>query len=973
MDCILGYPWLTEQEATVDLKRRCIHFGTDRRFTAYWHVQAPATTNPIPTADELKHGFPAELVNEFNDLLRRFPAVTDVSKRTTTRTVTHRIALKHNRPIRSPPYRVSDEKKRIIQDQVEEMLRDGIIRPSTSPYASPVVLVPKKDGTLRFCADYRRINDATESEPTPMPIVQDTVRDLGDARVFSVLDLKSGYWQIPMEEESKPVTAFTTPDGGQYEFEVMPFGLKNAPASFQRLTSQKVLAGFLRRFANVFLDDIVVYSETHEEHMVHLAQVFERLQEHGLCLNLEKCEFGKDSITYLGHHVTEDSTEPIGKHLEQISEAKPPQTRKELRQFLGLCNWVRDYVPNFADISAPLTDLLSVKKQYRWTQPASAAFERVQAAFRQPLRLRRPSPHLPYVLQTDASGIGIGAVLYQRDGDQRHVISYASARLTKTEQRYHINEQECLALIWAVKRYRPLLEGKHFTVVTDSKALTWLQRFQESKAKLLRWSLLLQEFDFDIEHCAGTENQLADALSRQPDAENVPPDDESRLLPPEPGHINAVLDEPLLPELIQESQRLDRQTQNILRLLEEPRNAENEAYHDAMENHEGILRFSAPPGEPTPLYVPAEMRTRVLHAHHDESGHPGREETYRAITQRYFWPDTRKHVQLYVQRCLTCAAIKPGAARPAAPLKPRSPTSPWHTVSVDLMGPYPKTATGKTHILVATDPFTKWVEAYPTGEPRAHILIRLLEENIFNRFGYPKVVLSDNGPQFKCARWMRACRRWGADAYHTGIYHARANPVERRNQEIKKGLRARMQGQPHTKWAQFLPAILRDLRTRRNAATGYSPSKALLGYELPLPGDRDLEGREPIVEAPMHEHRDERLDDIRQHLLTYQRRYAGGEAQERYDVGDQVMVRAHPQSDAKRQFHAGFHPRWLGPYNIRELHSGRVYTVDRDGTPVRVPAFDVKPAPRPPSPEDAPRSPLSTIEEPDSDQDAPSP
>jgi hypothetical protein len=291
------------------------------------------------------------------------------------------------------------------------MLVSGVIEPSTSEYASPVVIVKKKDGQPRFCVDYHRLNAATRDEAAPLPIIQEMLRDLGQVKVFSSLDLKSGYWQVPLSDESKEYTAFTTPDGGLYQFRVMPFGRKGAPPTFQRLMSQEVLTGHFRNFTMVYLDDIIVYSTNHKEHIKHLQLLFERLQIHGLRCAPEKCHLGEREIVYLGHVVSTQGNQPQQLHLRQIQGAPTPKDRRSLRSFLDLCNWLRDYVPRFAAITYPVTNLLSAKKPWRWGPTEERAFRSVKKVLAQPLMLHRPNPKLPYVLQTDASGTGMAAAV----------------------------------------------------------------------------------------------------------------------------------------------------------------------------------------------------------------------------------------------------------------------------------------------------------------------------------------------------------------------------------------------------------------------------------------------------------------------------------------------------------------------------------------------------------------------------------
>jgi hypothetical protein len=314
------------------------------------------------------------------DVLETFRSVSDHANCIgAVRAVTHNIRLKKDEPFRLRPYPVSDKKKKQLFQCVQEMLAAGVIERSVSDYCSPAVLVTKKDGTVRFCTDYRKLNLLTEDEAAPLPKISDALREFGSATVFSAIDLKSGYWQIPMDKASKHLTAFATPDGATYQYRVMPFGLKNAPATFQKLMT-RVLEGHLGKFAHVYLDDIIIFSRDHREHLVHLRLILERLQEYGLRCATEKCRFGVTELPYLGHIVGGNHNRPQPKHLEQIRSAPTPTTRKQLQSFLGLANWVRDYVPRFAELAAPITDLLNKKSRYRWTEEAQQAFEALKEA-----------------------------------------------------------------------------------------------------------------------------------------------------------------------------------------------------------------------------------------------------------------------------------------------------------------------------------------------------------------------------------------------------------------------------------------------------------------------------------------------------------------------------------------------------------------------------------------------------------------
>jgi hypothetical protein len=691
-DVILGHEWLEAAKATVCYAQQCVHHGTHRRSTTYWKRTMETTrlnvdSRPLP---ELQHQFPAPHHTGFLDALREFVCVMDASAVTgNVRAVTHKIRLEKDEPFRIRPYHLNEQKKCALYECINEMLAAGVIGRSESEYCSPVVLVKKKDGTVRFCTDYRRLNALTKDEAAPLPRIQEVLRDFGTAQVFSSIDLKSGYWQIPMDPASKHLTAFATPDGATYQYRAMPFGLKNAPATFQKLMTG-VLGGLLGKCAHVYLDDIIVFSPTYEEHIGHLRRIFERLQEFGLRCAPGKCRFGVSELPYPGHIVGQDGNRPQDRHLVQIRDAVPPRTKRQLQSFLGLANWLREYVPLYATIAAPLTDLLVAKKTFRWTDAAQKAFDDLKTAIDQPLLLHRPDASREYVLQTDASGLGVAAVLYQEEDGQRKIISYASARLNDAQRRYHINEQECLAVVFAVKRYRPYLEDKPFLLQTDNKCLLWLNGAKDSNAKLTRWALLLQEFNFRVEHCLGKNNELPDVLSRQPEDAKVPDDAEDldrMLVPDGKATIHpttervCAIDVPTLLDEVRAAQLADPDFPGLLerwrRIREEgpqqPGERSFATVYDVIGGH--LVKRD---GQKVLLWVPETTRKRILNEFHDvpEAGHPGYEETLRSILGQYTWPTVSRDVRAYVKDCLICATTKRGPIQPGAPLHAYNPERP---------------------------------------------------------------------------------------------------------------------------------------------------------------------------------------------------------------------------------------------------------------------------------------------------------
>ena len=540
-DLTLGKTWLKAQRVVHDHGLDCLYIGVNSRQRVYLtrDDNALPDSNQIPNElpGDISHGFPEEHAPKLEKLLRDYADIfLGNGPLRQTRFSEFDIELLDKKPFRIAPYRYSPEKKRAIQSQVREMLAEGLIEPSVSPYSSPIVMVRKKDGRFRFCVDYRRLNAVTESRAQNLPIIQEVVKDFGNAKIFSTLDLKSGYWQIPLVPRAKPYTAFATPDGGLYQWRVMSFGLKNATGCFNDFVSQEVLCGYMNTFVRSYLDDFMVYSESWEEHLVHLNLIFERLRIYNLTCSLEKCFFGHRDLEFLGYRITSSGNEAKTEHVRAIIDAPTPHNRRDLRKFFGICGWLREFIPDFARHALPLTAHLSAKSAWRWTAKEQQAFDAIKRAFSAPLVLHRPDPGKPFVLQTDASAEGMGAVLFQlaHDGERR-IIAYASAKFTKTEKKYHSNEQECLAVFWALRRFSRYLEDGRFTLRTDNRALTWLNNIKDGKGKLHRWAIYLRSFDFKVEHIAGKHNELPDALSRQPD-DNCFSDDTQNiesLLPPE--------------------------------------------------------------------------------------------------------------------------------------------------------------------------------------------------------------------------------------------------------------------------------------------------------------------------------------------------------------------------------------------------------------------------------------------------------
>ena len=449
------------------------------------------------------------------EVMEEFPAIFSSTPGRTSLTH-HQIHVEGTVPVRQKPYRVPYSKREMVKQELEKMLEAKVIQPSTSPWASPIVLVEKTDGSVRFCIDYRKLNQRTKFDAYPMPRIEEVLESIGSAAIISTLDLAKGYWQIPLSEDAREKSAFTTPFG-LYEFLVMPFGLHSAPATFQR-TMNQVLCG-CESFAGAYLDDVVIYSKSWEEHVDHLKEIFGRLNEAGLTLKVAKCQFGCKEVRYLGHVIGGGRVQPDPRKLQAIAGYPRPRTKKDVRAFLGLVGYYRRFISGFSEVAAALTDLTRKKMpdQVQWDSQCEEAFRKLKEALLESPVLSVADPTKPFILQTDASERGLGAVLSQEgcEGEQ-HPVAYASRKLYPRERNYSTVEKECLAVIWALRVYNTYLYGQKFTIETDHQPLTWLNRMKNTNARLIRWSLAIQPYDYTLTHRRGVANGNADGLSRGP-------------------------------------------------------------------------------------------------------------------------------------------------------------------------------------------------------------------------------------------------------------------------------------------------------------------------------------------------------------------------------------------------------------------------------------------------------------------------
>lgn len=782
-----------------------------------------------------------DLLEEYSDVF----ALSD-SELGCTDLVKHCIDVGDNRPIKQQPYRTPAIHRDKISQMVSEMKEQGIVKPSISPWASPVVLVPKKDGKLRFCVDYRRLNAITKKDVYPLPRIDDILDKLGKAKYFSTLDLCSGYWQVELDENSRQKTAFTT-HNGLFEFVRMPFGLCNAPATFQRLM-QAVLAGLEWDICFDYIDDILIASRTFEDHLRHLRQVFDRLRQAGLRLKPKKCSLLREEVLYLGHVVSYEGVRPDPEKVEKMKHYPVPTDVSKVRQFLGLASYYRKFIQNFSKIAHPLHELTKKNVQFHWSAECESAFSHLKECLVTAPVLSYPcfGPGQEFVLETDASGVGLGAVLAQEQDGQIHPIAYASRTLDSHEKNYGISELETLGLVWAVKYFRSYILGHRTTVYTDHAACTSLLNSTHLTGKLARWALTIQEMDLVIKHKAGRKNTNADALSRNTsadvnaiDAVEQSPDQAEYVVP---------LDHDKVQE-IRVAQRSDTTLTSMFEYLERGVLPSDEKFAKRLvmessryEVIQGVLYYE-PDFKPGNLcvVVPENLRPTLLKEAHAGcfAGHFAFKKVYDRLRRNYWWKGMRGDVDRFCRSCLECASRKgPGRSfRP--PLTPIPVGGPFHRLGVDVLQ-LPLTANGNRYVVCFVDYFTKWVEAFPVADQRADTIAKLFVEHVVCRHGVPEELLSDRGANFLSDLIQSVCDILGVKKINTSGYHPQTDGLVEKFNSTLINMIAKCCEISHHDWDEQLPFLLFAYRSSVQESTKESPFFLLHGRDPRLPTETVL-------------------------------------------------------------------------------------------------------------------------------------
>ena len=712
-----------------------------------------------------------------------------------------------------PVYRLSPPMLDELRTQITALLKAGLIRPSMSPYGAPVLFARKKDGTWRLCIDYRALNRITIRDKFPLPRAEDLFDQVQGAKYFTKIDLRWGYHQIKIRPDDVPKTAFRTPIGS-FEWLCMPFGLTNAPATFQRFV-QTILHNFLGDFACVYIDDILIYSRTPEEHIEHVRKVLDVLQEHRLLAKPTKCEWFMCNVEYLGHTISGKGIAVDPEKVKVLAAWPTPVTKTDVRSFLGLANYYRRFVDNFAEISACLNDLVhdKVPEIVPWASAHDQAFATLKYALTHSPVLRTYDRDLKCTLVvTDASSsrCAVGAVLMQDDGQGPRPIAYFSRKMTNTEQRYPTREQELLALKEALKHWKHYLLCISFSIHSDHESLQYIMTQKELSGKLLRWSDFIQQFDFgDIRYLPGSKNPVGDALSRPPETTAADPGPSGTLASLEvvlheaesvEYMYNFVLSSPTshLQDVFRDILPLDKDFGKIFSTLKDPKyDALTHKYRHRYSLHDNLLYWHDKHGKR--LCVPRDLRKALLKEAHNVPimGHMGVDRTFNMLSREYYWSNMHEDIRTYINSCTTCQQSKASNDVTAGIARPLPVPDHVHDIwGLDFVS-LPPNKDGKNCLVVFVCHKSKQVHLIPataTGDKdnplSAAAVARIYFDHIFKFYGLCSAIVSDCDSRFVSTFWRELHKLCGTALYMSTAFHPQSDGLtERANRTIIDTLR----------------------------------------------------------------------------------------------------------------------------------------------------------------------------------------
>ena len=849
---------LNTNEHEVTLKTRT-HIGNlvPSQVNRVCRVDTSPKVEPVKKV-EYGENLNAEQKDQMKEIVERRPGLftRDPKKPKITPVIKHPIDTGEERPAYAKPRRMPPAMEKEVKENVEEMRRNNIIRPSESPWNCPIILL-KKIGKSRFVSDFRELNKKTKSDTYPLPNIKDCVERMEGTKFWTTLDAASAYWSVELEEKDREKTAFSVPQG-KFEFNVMTFGLRNAGATYQRMMDI-VLSGLPPDRVLAYLDDIIIYSKNFEDHKRDVDSVLSKLEAADISLRPEKCTFGSNKVNFLGYFMNEEGIRPQKSLVDAIQDFTRPRTKKEVRRFLGTVGFYRDFIKNFAEISTPLRNLTKDTAKFEWTDGCQKTFEYLKHRLTEYPVLAFPITNKPFIVEVDASKFAVGGVLHQeqRDGTIRPV-SYCSYALSPPQQNWEPYSQETFALVLAVRKWHPYLFGNRFTFRSDHNPLKNIRSKKDPRGKIANWLMELEEYDYEIEHIPGKNNVVADSLSRSGTSSEPPA---SRL----EEFVNAVSDE--FKEQLRTAQAEDIVVQRAIGDL----SAFGHVKAGRLKRVSKQLRMEGDiltkSGRPV---IPSSMHDYVVNEFHrvgNVKSHFGVEKTYDILRARFYWPNMFATVQNLLSTCKICQQCKSDPKQPKAPLVPLiTPSRPMEFISTDIA--YMEADDeGFRYILLIGCVFSKFVNAVPLKTQTAEDIVGAVNKDWIHFHGAPRYALSDKGSNFDGTTFTDVCKSLQIEKRRTSGYHAQGNGfAERSIRNVREILRTALleKGLPHKLWRQILSSTIFALNSSKSKATNCTPYEVVFGRKPVLPIDIMFDSAVPGISSasPI-----EYLSDLKVQLL----------------------------------------------------------------------------------------------------------
>jgi len=776
-----------------------------------------------------------------------------------------------------------------------------------------------------MCIDFRGLNEITIKNNTPMPFLDQQLDRTHGATVFSTLDCEQAFRQIRVAERDRHKTAFRG-DGTLYEWNVMPFGLCNAPATF--VTAMQQSLGGLEAFCVVYMDDILVFSATVDAHVRHLRQVLDILRRDRWYVNPAKCHFFQHEVAYLGHIVSARGIAANPDKTAAVRDFPAPKTRAQLLSFLGMCGWMRKFVPGYARVVEPLQALAPDQADWQWGEDQQRAFDAIKAALTSPPVLAQRDPSKPLQVYTDASGFAIGAALFQGEGDDRRPVAYASRQLIPRERNWSTTDQEMAAIMFALDTWRHYLIDRPFSVYTDHRALTHFFSQPTLNSRQRGWQERCGDYDFDIQYISGPSNQVADALSRNPDF----------------ALVNAIVAHDFDPacarQLLIEGGARDPKYAAALR---DPPTGHSVRDGVLVASHGGRERLVMPNDEDAKRGV-----LRILHDDPFFGGHFGQSKTLARVRHYFFWPRAQADVEAYVRACVSCQATKPSNRAPAGLLRPMPVADgPRSLVALDFMGPLPKTRGGNTGIMVIVDLFSKFARFVPIKSqcPAPEAAAAFFSVWVKD-FGLPDTLITDRDSRFTGNFWRALMANAAVRHCKTTAYHPQTDgQTERTNRTLLAYLRHFVDDR-HDDWDDHLANAESAYNHVAQDSTGLPPARLMLGYAVEPPFARLLSAARDNfnpASADMVAQYAQDIKTAKANILAAQRAQKRAYDKRRSDVsfsvGDLVLLNAKNQPPTGPS--TKFSKRWLGPFKVAAVSAPDVYTLEMPASFAGHPTFHV--------------------------------